>query len=299
MNIGRSPAEQYVEISSKTRLFAAPDGRSWLIDVGASSVIALPVSTIARARSSVAASLLEGAVAAGLTGIKQSPAATSYTLPRYIRWLAGNYVFAGQTPALFRRGAERFEAFGRPDLARFARQKAEEEQGHANLAYRDLQGLGLPAAEIIRVVQPPSAEIFIDRFRSYVESDQPVALFGFSYCLERMAACRDQAFIHKVKAICPPAARAYRFLKVHSGVGADSAHVDEQLSFFESLTITDLAPVVCAAYETADLLAQQPSIDEDSSDEVTERKLQQKGATLSRTDIQSDEKKNDNLKPAD
>jgi len=289
MNI-ESLAEQYVQVSSKTRLDAASDGRSWLIDVATSSVIALPVSTVARARLSVAASLLEGAVAAGLM-IKQSPTATSYTLPRYIRWLAGNYVFAGQTPALFRRGAERFETSGRPDLAEFAQQKAEEEQGHANLAYRDLQGLGLPAAEIIRVVQPPSAELFIGRFRSYVESDQPVALFGFSYCLERMAACRDEAFIHKVKAICPPDVRAFRFLKVHSGVGADSAHVDEQLSFFESLTISDLSPVVRAAYETAELLGQQSSIDAGSSDEVTERKLKQKGFTFRRTDSQSDERK--------
>jgi len=292
MDIEDSPAaEQYVQVSSKTRLVAAPDGRSWLIDVSASSVIALPVSTIARARLSVAASLLEGAVAAGLTGIERFPATTSYTLPRYIRWLAGNYVFAGQTPGLFRRGAERFEAAGRPDLAKFARQKAEEEQGHANLAYRDLQGLGLPAAEIIPVVQPPSAEQFIGRFRSYVESGQPVALFGFSYCLERMAACRDEAFIHKVKAICPPDARAYRFLKVHSGVGADSAHVDEQLSFFESLTTSDLSPVVCAAYETAELLVQQSSIDEGLSDEVTERKLKEKGFVFRRTDSGNDERK--------
>jgi hypothetical protein len=291
MAFEKAPAEQYIQVSSKTRLFGVPDGRSWLIDLGAASVIALPVSTVAKARLSVAASLLEGAIVAGLTDSKQSPAATSYTLPRYIRWLAGNYVFAGQTPALFRRGAERFEASGRPDLARFARQKAEEEQGHANLAYRDLQGLGLPAAEIIRVVQPPSAKLFIDRFRSYVESDQPVSLFGFSYCLERMAACRDEAFIHKIKAICPPDALAYRFLKVHSGVGADSAHVDEQLFFFESLTISDLSPVVCAAYETAELVVQQASIDEGLSDEVTERKLKQKGFTFRRADSGNDERK--------
>jgi hypothetical protein len=291
MVVERTPAEQSIQVSSKTRLFAEPDGRAWLIDFDASSVIALPVTTVAEARLSLAASLLEGAVAAGLTGIKRFPAAASYTLPRYIRWLAGNYVFAGQTPGLFRRGAERFEASGRPDLAKFARQKAEEEQGHANLAYRDLQGLGLPAAEIIPVVQPPSAELFIGRFRSYVESDQPVALFGFSYCLERMAACRDEAFIHKVKAICPPDARAYRFLKVHSGVGADSTHVDEQLSFFESLTTSDLSPVVRAAYETAELLVQQSSIDEGLSDEVTERKLKEKGFTFRRTDSGNDERK--------
>ena len=291
MDVEKIAAQQCIQVSSMTRLVAVPDGRSWLIDVGTSSVTVLPISTVARDRLTVAASLVEGAIAAGLAQTKLSPSAVAYTLPRYVRWLAGNYIFAGQTPTLFRRGAERFEGFNRPDLARFARQKAEEEQGHAKLAYRDLQELGLPAAEVIPIVQPPSAEVFIDRFRSYVESSQPVALFGFSYCLERMAACRDQAFIRNVEAICPPGLRAHRFLKVHSGVGADSAHVDEQLLFFESLTIGELTAVVCAAYETAELLAQQPRIDEAVSDEVTLRNLLKIGLTFSRTDTRNGQRK--------
>ena len=157
-------------------------------------------------------------------------------MPRYIRWLAGNYVFAGQTPGLFRRGGERFDAAGRPDLAAFARQKADEETGHAELAFRDLEELGLPAAEVIRLVAPPSANAFADRFQSYVESSEPIALFGFSYCLERMAVGRDDAFIRNVEAVCPPGTRACRFLKVHSMVGSDAGHVREQLAAFEALT---------------------------------------------------------------
>src|SRR6266851_5274005 len=282
MDIENAALAQCVPVSATTLLVAMLDGRSWLTDVGTSSITTLPVSAVAAERSSVAASLVEGAIAAGLARNKQARSAVSYTLPRYIRWLAGNYVFAGQTPGLFRQGAERFEAAGRRDLAKFASQKADEEQGHANLAFRDLEGLGLPAAEVIRLIQPPSAEVFADRFRSYVESTCPIALFGFSYCLERMAVGRDEAFIRKVEAVCPPKSRAYRFLKVHSSVGADSAHVDEQLSFFESLTATELAAVACAAYETAELLGQQSLMDEALSDEEMERRLLKQGLSFRR-----------------
>ncbi len=250
------------------------------MDVDSGSVTLLPMSPIGKKRGSLTASLIEGAIAAGLGPPALAPSATPYNLLRYIRWLAGNYVFASQTPGLFRRGAERFEMFGRADLAEFARQKADEEQGHADLAYRDLQGLGLPAADVIALVEPPSAAVFVDRFRGYVESPTPVALFGFSYCLERMAACRDEAFIRRVEAICPPQARAYRFLKVHSGVGADNTHVDEQLAFFESLTGDELTAVARAAFETASMLTRQAVLDEAISDDEVKRRLNAKGISF-------------------
>jgi len=264
---------QCIQISAQTLLIAVPDGRCWLMAVGASEVTALPVSAVAAERSSLAASVVEGAICAGLTQTGCASTTRSYTLLRYIRWLAGNYVFAGQTPGLFRRAAERFDAFGRRDLAEFALQKATEETGHADLAYRDLEGLGLPAAEVVQLVQPPSATAFVDRFRAYVESSAPIAVFGFSYCLERMAVERDAAFIRKVEAICPPGSRAFRFLKVHSTIGSDSAHVDEQLSLFESFTDSELARVASAAYETAETLARQPLLDQALSDAEIGRRL--------------------------
>jgi hypothetical protein len=240
-----------VRISPEALLIAMPDGRSWLMEVSSSALTALPVSAVAAEHASLAASLVEGAICAGLAEAGPAPATGSLTLLRYIRWLVGNYVFAGENPGLFRRAAERFAASGRQDLAEFALQKAAEETGHADLAYRDLEGLGLPAAEVIALIEPPSADAFVRRFRTYVESSTPIALFGFSYCLERMAVERDDAFIRAVEAICPPQSKACRFLKVHSNVGSDSGHVHEQLSFFESLTGDELALVTSAAYETA------------------------------------------------
>src|SRR5215469_3138579 len=125
-----------IAISAQLLLTAAAGGRCWLVDVASPGVIPLPLSKIAAERASLSAALVEGAVSAGLLETGCNAPAGPYTLPRYIRWLAGNYIFAGQTPGLFRRGAERLTEAGRLDLAEFARQKAEEETGHAELAYR-------------------------------------------------------------------------------------------------------------------------------------------------------------------
>lgn len=266
-----------IPISARSLLVAAPDGRCWLIAVASSRVEALRVSAVAAQRSSVAASALEGAIAAGLMQAEHTAVPSPYTLLRYIRWLAGNYIFAGQTPGLFRRGAKRFYASGRPDLAKVCLKKAAEEAGHARLAYRDLQALGLPAGDIVRLVQPPSATAFADRFRQYVDSAAPIALFGFSYCLERMAVERDGSFIRAIESICPPKSEACRFLRVHSAVGSDSAHVYEQLSLFESFTDQELATVARAAHVTAGMLAQQSSMDCGLSDNEISHRLEREG----------------------
>jgi len=266
-----------VQLATDKLLIAVPDGRCWLTGLGSSTLTPLPVSPIAAERASLAASIVEGAISAGLSGSADATTVGPYTLPRYIRWLAGNYVFAGQTPGLFRRAGERFDALGRSDLAAFARQKAEEEEGHAQLAYRDLESFGLPAAQAIRLIAPPSANLFAERFRTYVESGTPIALFGFSYCLERMAVGRDDAFVRAVEAICPANAKVYRFLKVHSMIGSDRAHVDEQLSVFESFSAAELETIARAAYETAELLTRQPLIDQAFSDEEIEHRLRGAG----------------------
>jgi pyrroloquinoline quinone (PQQ) biosynthesis protein C len=252
--------------SPELLLIALADGRCWLTRLGTSKITGLPVSRWAAQRSSLAASTIEGAIMAGLTQAGDAPTNVSCTLPRYIRWLAGNYVFAEQTPGLFRRAAQRFETSCRRDLAEFARRKAEEEDGHAELAVRDLEALGLPSLEVIRLIRPLSADAFADRFRMYVDSDDPIMLFGFSYCLERMAMERGDALIKKIQSICPLRARAFRFLKVHSNTGSDSAHVHEQTSFFESLNGTELTSVARAAFETAVMLAQQSLMDRSLTD---------------------------------
>lgn len=261
-------------------LVAAADGASWLCGCGTGTVQALAMTDLAAARTSVAASAIEGAIVAGLTARSAARPETPYTLARYVRWLAGNAVFAARTPAIFRRAAERFESTARVDHAAFARRKAREESGHAALARRDLAALGLDPGLAIALVAPPSAKRFAARFRAYVESDMPVAGFGFSYCLERMALGRDARFLESVKALCPPQAQAIRFLEVHSGTGSDAGHVEEQLAFFDSLDRDELAVAVRAARETAALLAEQSLMDRDVSDDEVERRLARAGFVL-------------------
>ena len=165
-------------------------------------------------------------------------------------------------------------------LAEFALKKAAEEEGHAELAYRDLEDLGLHATQVIELIRPPSAGAFADRFASLVEFSNPVALFGFGYCLERMAVERDDAFVEMVRSICPPQSRAVRFLKVHSNAGSDGTHVDEQLSFFELLTQQELELIIGAAFDTAVMLGQQPAMDQALTDLEICRRLASAGIAL-------------------
>jgi hypothetical protein len=96
-----------------------------------------------------------------------------------------------------------------------------------------------------------------------------------------MAIGRDEAFVRNVQSICPAGSRAIRFLKVHSNIGSDSAHVHEQLSFFESLAGSELANVTRAAFETAEMLAQQPQLDRTLTDEETRLRLRRAGVVVS------------------
>lgn len=290
-----------IELSRGLLVIATADGRSWLTTLGDARTVPLPASAIAVDRASSAAAAIEGAIYAGLTyaartapnsdrrsvtagdsassgrvsGLqRRAPASARHTLLRYVKWLAGNAVFAAQTPALFREAALRFDRAGRVDLAHFANQKAAEEDGHAALALADLAALGLSAQAVVEALQPPSATAFALRFAELVRSDAPVALFGFSYCLERMALQRDADFVRTVAGALPANVRAQRFLSVHSAIGSDHAHVDEQLALFETMTPVDFRAVVRAAFETARMLAAQHELDRELTTDEVERKVE-------------------------
>jgi hypothetical protein len=280
-----SVGSRSIEISAQRVLTAVPDGRCWLMQVNTAELTAFPVSTVAAQRLSLAASLIEGAICAGLTEGEQVGQGRPHTFLRYIKWLAGNYAFAGQTPNLFRRGAQRFEAVGRSDLAIIARKKAVEEEGHADLAYQDLQALGLPAAEVVELIQPPSACAFAHGFLTHVESNDPIGLFGFSYCLERMALERDVSFIRNIEMVCPRGSKANRFLNVHSSIGSDSAHVHDQLALFESFTSAELTVVIRAAYASAAMLSRQHAMDALLTDDEMERRLRLAGIEVNPVNI--------------
>jgi pyrroloquinoline quinone (PQQ) biosynthesis protein C len=263
---------QSIMLSDGLLLTAVPEGRSLLVNLVTQQVSALPSSSIAAERRNVSTSSVEGAVFAGVAHSGTSTKATPMTLPRYIRWLIRYHLFTAQTPALLRRGAQNLCAAGRRDLSEFVLRKADEETGHDRLALLDLEALGLPAAEVIRLIQPPSASVLVSKLREYVESPEPIALLGFSYCMERMTIEKDESFISSIDEICSPKS-ASQFLKVHSGMGNDRDHTDEQLALFETLDFDQLTIVARAAFETADTIATLDTIDQILSDDEIDHRL--------------------------
>ena len=142
-------------------------------------------------------------------------------------------------PALLRQGAQNLRAAGRIDLSEFVATKADEETGHDRSAFLDLEVLGLSAAEVIRLLQPPSANVLVSKLRDYAQFPEPIALLGFSYCMERMTIEKDESFISSIEEICSPKS-AFRFLRVHSRMGNDRDHTYEQLAIFETLDLDQL-----------------------------------------------------------
>jgi len=270
---------QNIRLSDDLLLIAVPEGRSWLVNLVSRQVLALPLSSIAAESPSVSASFVEGAVFAGVVHFGASVRATPQTLPRYIRWLIRYHLFTEQTPALLRQGAQNLNATGRGDLSEFASRKADEETGHDRLAFLDLEALGLSAPEVIRLVQPPSANVLVSKLREYVESPEPIALFGFSYCMERMTIEKDESFISSIEEICSPKS-ACQFLRVHSGIGSDRDHTNEQLALFETLNFDQLTIVVRAAFETAKMITALDTIDQILSDEEIDRRLKRNGMVI-------------------
>jgi hypothetical protein len=265
---------QNIKLSDGLLLAAGPEGRSWLVNLVSRQVIALPLSSIATENPGLSTSLVEGAVFAGVAHSGTAIRVTPQTLPKYIRWLVRYHLFTKQTPALLRQGAQNLSAAGSSHLSEFVSRKADEETGHHNLAFLDLEalGLGLSAAEVIRLVQPPSANVLISKLREYVESSEPIGLLGFSYCMERMTIEKDESFISGIEEMCSPMS-ACRFLRVHSGTGSDRDHTNEQLALFKTLDFGKLTAVVQAAFETAKTIMSLDTIDQVLSDDEIDHRL--------------------------
>lgn len=243
-----------VRLTDDRTLVAVADGRSWLISHSEPNFRELPASPIVRSRQAVGVTLVEAAILVGLSSIRIDSGDGAYTLERYIRWLEGNALFAAETPKLLRVAAARLRANGSIELAEFALRKAEEETGHAELAKQDLATLGRPFRAD---TAPPSAKTFVTKLRDYAESDAPIRVFGFSYCLERMALLRDERFRIQVISLCPNGSSATKFLDVHSRLGSDALHMRDLVALIEKMDISSLTQFTRAVFETAVLIGLQ------------------------------------------
>ena len=198
---------------------------------------ATPMTGAGAAGSTVG--LLDGAINLGFSGIEKRLARPEPTLAGYIVALVGAYHTSVHTPRNLRQAAKRFNELGRPEVAAYLEERAREETGHDRLALKDLRALGVPADRLVANFIPEGIKPLCKRFDDLCAQDYPIGCIGYSYCLERIAALKQETDIEKVRALCPDGVDATRFLRSHSSLGSEVTHVEETIEFVASLSAND------------------------------------------------------------
>ncbi len=188
-----------------------------------------------------------------------SVTATAPSLLRHIHSLAGSYQTTHATPPTMHRVAAYFTARGRDAVAARCLRVAKEESGHDLLALSDIAALGLPARELVARLQPATSRALVKSFTRYAESEQPIAVFGYPYAIERMALFNTAESVAAVERVIPAGIKATRCLRVHSAVGSDAGHVAESIAFMATLPPEDRAAIARATHETIALQCAAPS----------------------------------------
>src|SRR3954471_2901600 len=200
--------------------------------------------------------LLDGAINLGFARIEKRLARPDLTLAGYIVALVGAYHTSVHTPQNLRCAANRFNELGRPEVAAYLEERAREETGHDRLALKDLRALGVPGERLVAKFVPEGIKPLCKRFDDLCVQDYPMGCIGYSYCLERIAALKQEADIQKVQALCPNGVDATRFLRSHSSLGSEATHVKETIEFVASLPANDRIAVVQETYQSALIMAE-------------------------------------------
>lgn len=253
------PVTEWVNVTGDISIIARESGEVWFHtssgtkeeDVGP---FATPMTGAGSTGSTVG--LLDGALNLGFAGIEERLARPDPTIAGYIVALAGAYHTSVDTPRNLRRAANRFNALGRPEVAAYLEERAREETGHDRLALKDLHALGVPGERLVANFIPEGIKPLCERFDALCAEDYPIGCIGYSYCLERIAALKQKTDIEKVQALCPDGIDATRFLRSHSCLGSEVAHVEETIEFVASLPATDRIRVVQETYESALIMAE-------------------------------------------
>ena len=229
--------------------FHTPSGTKENVDP-----FATPMTGVGAAGSTVG--LLDGAINLGFAGIEKRLARPDPTVAGYIVALVGAYHTSVDTPRNLRRAAGRFNELGRPEVAAYLEERAREETGHDRLALKDLRALGVPGERLVANFIPEGIKPLCKRFDDLCVQDYPIGCIGYSYCLERIAALKQEADIEKVQAMCPDGVDATRFLRSHSSLGSEASHVEETIEFVASLPANDRIKVVQETYESSLIMAE-------------------------------------------
>jgi hypothetical protein len=249
---------EWVNVPSNISIIARESGEVWFRTLSGTKEdvdpFATPMTGVGSAGSTVG--LLDGALNLGFAVIEKHLARPDPTLAGYIVALAGAYHTSVDTPRNLRRAASRFNELGRPEVAAYLEERAREETGHDRLALKDLGALGVPGERLVANFIPEGIKPLCKRFDDLCVEDYPIGCIGYSYCLERIAALKQETDIEKVRALCPDGVDATRFLRSHSCLGSEVTHVEETIAFVASLPANDRIRVVQETYESALIMAE-------------------------------------------
>jgi hypothetical protein len=217
--------------------------------------------------------LLEGAMSAGERGAtavgEWPPSALRWALDLIDQWYAAHH-----SVALLPVAIERYESMQRPELARFARQKLEEEAGHDALPLDDLRALGYdPEAAIEKVPPGPTARALVRYARGCVYGPEPVALLGYIFTLERRVIRITDDALRTLESALPRGVQATSAVRAHA-LEFDHEHVEELVAFVSGLPADDRTTVALACFDTASLLSEAAPADPGHSDLERERNLE-------------------------
>ncbi|HUC51933.1 MAG TPA: hypothetical protein VMA30_21300 [Xanthobacteraceae bacterium] len=268
---------EWVNVTGDISIIARESGEVWFHTASAAKQdndpFAAPMTGAGAESTTVR--LLDGAINLGFAAIEQNLARPVPTIPGYILALIGAYHTSVDTPRNLRRAAKRFEDLGRPEVAAYLEERAREETGHDRLALKDLRALGVPAERLVANLMPEGIAPLCKRFDDLCVRDYPIGSIGYSYCLERIAALKQESDIERVQAICPEGVDTTRFLRSHSALGSEVSHVEETIKFVASLPADDRISVVRETYESALIMAQGYNHELLKSDAEIIRELEQ------------------------
>jgi hypothetical protein len=193
--------------------------------------------------------LLDGVIAAAEREVPrvQGPPMTAR---RWAWHLVGQWYCAHHSIDLLGEVVERLRAIGRSDLAEYAAQKYDEEQGHDQFPLDDLRALGYDAEVVVRDVAPEPAIVALIEFaRSCVRSEEPAEFLGYIYALERQMLRLSAEWFAALDAAFAPEAAPASFLRTHA-TDLDIEHVREGASFFAGLSGIDRTRIALGCYRT-------------------------------------------------
>lgn len=249
---------EWVKVTDDISIISRQSGEVWFHTSDRTKEIADPFATPMTGMGSPGSTvgLLDGAINLGFVAIEKRLARPEPTVAAYIVALVGAYHTSVDTPRNLRRAASRFSELGRPEVAAYLEERAREETGHDRLALKDLRALGVPGERLVANYIPEGIKPLCKRFDDLCAEEYPIGSIGYSYCLERIAALKQEADIARVRTLCPEGVDATRFLRSHSSLGSEASHVAETIEFVATLPASDRTKVVQETYESSLLLAE-------------------------------------------